>query len=75
LGEEGKWNSLKELFEKDICSNHYVPCSLKLKSSLNPLNSKAKSGENFVWEIKSNSIQNSAWISALKKTKVVSNLE
>jgi len=36
LGEEGKWNDVKALSEKDIWYNHYVPSSLKSKSSLNP---------------------------------------
>jgi len=49
-------------------SNHYVPSSLKPESFLNPFNSKGESGEDFVWKIKSNSIQNFAWISAVKKT-------
>jgi len=40
---------------------------------LNLFNSKGESGEVFVWKIKSNSIQNSAWIGAVKKTEVASN--
>jgi len=75
LGKDSKWNAIKASSEKDICSNHYVPSSLKPQSFLNPLNSKGKSGEDFVWEIKSNSIQNFAWIGAVKKTEVASNLE
>jgi len=52
-----------------------VSSLLKLEYSLNPLNSKGKSEEDFVWEIKSNSIQNYAWIGAVNKTEVVSNPE
>ena len=44
---------------------HYLP-----ESFLNPFNSNGESGEDFVWEIKSSSIQiqNSAWIGVVKKT-------
>ena len=72
LGEDSKWNSVETLSTKGIWSNHYVPSSLKPKSFLNPFNSKGESGEDFVWEIKSNSIQNFAWIGVVKKTKVAS---
>jgi len=43
---------------------------LKSESFLNPFNLKGESREDFVWEIKGNSIQNSAWIGAVKKTEV-----
>ena len=46
---------------------------MKSKSFLNPFNSKAESGEDFVWKIKSNSIQNSSRIGAMKKIEVASN--
>jgi len=48
---------------------------LKPESFLNSLNFKGKSGEDFVWEIKNNSIQNSTWIGVVKKTEVASNPE
>ena len=53
--------------ERDILSNDYVSSSLKSKFFLNLFNSKNESGKDFVWEIKSNSIQNSRWIDAVKK--------
>jgi len=59
--------------ERDIWSNHYVPSSLKLQSFLNPFNSEGESAKDFIWETKSISIQNSAWIGAVKKTEVVFN--
>ena len=46
---------------------------MKSKSFLNPFNSKGESGEDFVWKIKTNSIQNSARIDAMKKIEVASN--
>ena len=69
------WNGVEALPTKDIWSNHYVPSSLKPESFLNPFNSKGESEEDFVWKIKSNSIQNFAWIGAVKKTEVASNPE
>jgi len=75
LGKDGKWNVVDASSERDIWSNHYVPSSLRSESFVNPFNSKAESGEDFVWESKGNSIQNSAWIGAVKKTEVASNLE
>jgi len=62
LGEDHKWNGVETSSERDIWFNHYVQSSLKSESFLNPFNSKGESGEDFVWKIKSNSIQNSAWI-------------
>jgi len=53
-------------------SNNYVPSSFKPESFLNPFNSKGESVEDFVWKIKSNSIQNSAWVAAVKKIEVAS---
>ena len=73
LGEDNKWNVVKVSSKRDIWSNHYVPNSLKSESFLNLFNSKGESVEDFVWETKSNSNQNSAWVVALKKTKVFSN--
>jgi len=73
LGEEPKWNGVDPLSEKDIWSNDYVLGSLRSKSFLNLFNSKGESREDFVWEIKGNSIQNSAWVGAVKKTEVASN--
>ncbi|XP_068466419.1 uncharacterized protein [Phaseolus vulgaris] len=67
LGEDHKWNGVETSSEREIRYNHYLRNSLKSKSFLNPFNSKGKSGEDFVWKIKSNSIQNSARISAMKK--------
>ena len=61
LEEDTRWNGVEALSTKDIWFNHYVSSSLKPKSFLNPFNSKGKSGEDFVWEIKRNSIQNSDW--------------
>jgi len=72
LGEDHKWNGVETSSERDIWSNHYVQSSLKSFSFLNPFNSKGESEEDFVWKIKSNSIQNSARIDAVKKTEVAS---
>jgi len=46
---------------------------LKPQSFLNPFNSKGESAKDFVWETKIISIQNFAWVGAVKKTKVASN--
>jgi len=60
LGEDIRWNSVEALSKKDIWFNHYVQSLLKSESFLNSFNSKGESGEDFVWEIKSISIQNFA---------------
>jgi len=73
LGEDHKWNGVETSSEREIWYNHYLRSSLKSKSFLNPFNSKDESGEDFVWKIKSNSIQNSARIGAMKKIEVASN--
>jgi len=55
---------------KSLCSK-----LIEVRTFLKSFKFQGKSGEDFVWEIKSNSIQNSAWIDALKKTEVTSNPE
>jgi len=75
LGKDSKWNVVEASSERDIWSNHYAPSSLKSVPSLNHFNSKDKSAQDFVWETKSSSNHNSAWVAAVKKTEVTSNLE
>jgi len=49
MGEDNKWNVVEVSSKKDIWCNHYVPSSLKPRSSLNHFGSKGKSTKHFVW--------------------------